>query len=109
MSGVMWEFMAPYISYAEDLAQMQKLAMIAAVAWNAAIMAEIGRADDVNNLVKAMQADAREDTMAVIGELIERKKRHFAENKRLIIKVNVTETGDGFHLAVAATMSGERP
>lgn len=63
----------------------------------------------MNNLVEAMPADAREDTVAVIGDLNERKKRHFAKNKRLIIKVNVTETGDGFHPAVAATMSGERP
>lgn len=107
MSDVIWQFMAPYISYAEDLASMQKLVTIAAIAWNAAIMSEEDSADFLGNMIETLPADVREDAAAVIGDLIRRKKRYFAQNKRLIVNMKVTDTGDGFHLAVAASMPGE--
>lgn len=106
-SIVIWQFIAPYSSYADDLASMQKLVMIAAIAWNAAIMAEEGSAGFLDRMIETLPADAREEGEAVIEELIRRKKRYFADNKRMIVNIKVTDTGDGFHLAVAASMPGQ--
>lgn len=106
VSDVIWQFIAPYSSYADDLASMQKLVTIAAIAWNAAIMSEEDSAGFLDRMIETFPADTREDAEAVIGDLIQRKKRYFATNKRLIVNMKVTDTGDGFHLVVASSMPG---
>ena len=58
----------------------------------------------VNNLPE----DIREDIARWIAEMIRRKNRYFADNRRAIVNVRVTDTGDGFPIAVASLMPGDR-
>ena len=47
---------------------------------------------------------ARAGLEHIINTLIKRKKRHFAECKRYIIRYKVLEAEDGWHLSVASTL-----
>ena len=40
----------------------------------------------------------------MVRALIARKQTLFSDNTRKIINIELTETGDGFHLAVASTL-----
>ncbi len=51
---------------------------------------------------KARQAKA--DARNIIDLLIAHKLAAFAGNTRGIIKIEITETADGYHLAVASTL-----
>ncbi len=107
MSDVMWQFIEPYTGFAEHLAEMERLVVIAAMAWNAAIMSDEDSEQFQQKMITSLPAEARENAKAVIEDLIQRKQRTFADNKRMIVNMKVTDTGDGFHLAVASFMPGD--
>jgi O6-methylguanine-DNA--protein-cysteine methyltransferase len=107
MSEVLGQFIEPYMDAAEDVASMQKLTTIAMVAWNAAILADDRRESFLDSILDAFPKKVRVDAARMIEEMIQRTNRYFADNRRQIVNVQVTDTGDGFHLAVASLMSGQ--
>ena len=106
MSEVLEDFVEPYLDYTGDVEPIKELMVIATVAWNAALMEGDMRASFLHDVLEAIPPDARDDTRGVIAELIQRKLKHFAAYRRLIASVQVTDTGDGFHLAVASFEPG---
>ncbi len=50
-----------------------------------------------------MPPDVRRDGQAILEERIQRKLRHFAGNRRLIVDYKLTQTPTGPHLAVIST------
>lgn len=107
MSEVLEQFIEPYMNAVEDVASMQKLVTIAVVAWNAAIMTEEQGNSLVDSILNTMPEEVRKDATQIITEMIQRKHRYFADNRRAIVNARVTDTGDGFHIAVASLMPSE--
>jgi hypothetical protein len=107
MSEVLEQFIEPYLGAVDDVTSMQKLTTLATVAWNAAILADDRRESFLDSIMDTFPKKARSDAARIIEEMIQRKNRYFADNRRQIVNVQVTDTGDGFHLAVASLMPGE--
>jgi hypothetical protein len=108
MSDVLEQFVEPYLKFARTADEHRKLFNLAALAWNAALLLP---RDHENMIAEAIGAgfagharQAQADAKNILDLLIARKRSHFADNTRRIIKVEVTETPDGFHLTVASTL-----
>ena len=106
MSEILQEFVEPYLQYTENVPQVEKLMVVASVAWNAALMEGDNRASLLQGMRESIPPDARDDTLAIIDGMIKRKLKHFAAYRRFVVSVQVTDTGDGFHLAVASLEPG---
>lgn len=108
MSDVLEQFVEPYLKFARTADEHRKLFNLATLAWNAALLPPGDRKKMIAEALGAsFAADARQaqaDAKNILDLLIARKLAHFAANTRRIIKVEVTETPDGFHLAVASTL-----
>ena len=109
MSKVLEEFVEPYLEFAQNRSQQEKLLTIAVVAWNMAIMPENKRQDMIDQLIKtALKGHgslAQQDTREIIDELIARKQKFFAKNKRYIVDFQLQGRGKQFDLSVASTLS----
>ncbi len=109
MSGVLLEFIEPYVKFADTDEAYRKLVTIAIVAWNAALLSPEKREEMINNLVKGMKMGfwERRDFRRIMGMMIKRKLEHFAENNRLIVNYELQDLGDQIHLSVASTLAKE--
>jgi len=109
MSEVLEEFVEPYLDFAQNRSEREKLFSIAVIAWNLAIMPEQGRQPLIDQVIKAglngNDLLAQQDTQEIIDELIARKQNFFAKNKRYIVDFQLQDTGRQFHLSVASTLS----
>lgn len=107
MSDVLLEFIAPYVQSAETEDAYRKLLTISIVAWNAALFAPGKRKVMINDLLKEMKLGfwERRDFHGVIEMMVERKLKHFAANKRLIVNYELEDLGDQIHLSVASTLA----
>lgn len=109
MSEVLEEFVEPYLDFAQNRNHREKLFSIAMVAWNLAIMPENERQPMIDQVLKAgLKGNdplAQQDTREIIDELIARKQKFFAKNKRYIIDFQLQDAGKRFHLSVASTLS----
>jgi acyl-CoA reductase-like NAD-dependent aldehyde dehydrogenase len=65
-------------------------------------MPEKKRSELINGTVGALPREARADVRQSIADLIERKKRHFAKIRRIVVDYESKETAGEFHLAVAS-------
>lgn len=104
MSDVLKRFIKPYAKRlgATDDAY-RRLVVVAVVAWNAAILGPDKEAEMLDDVEKTFPPDLREDFRQIVEEMVARKERHFANNRRLIIDCEVTDHGDEYHLAVIST------
>jgi hypothetical protein len=107
MSEVLEDFVEPYLEHADTLDAYRKLIGIAVIAWNAALLQGAEREkvleDAYRRLIPAADKQARADFQSIVEEMILRKERYFADNRRGILNYRVTEmpTGD-FFLSVAS-------
>jgi len=105
MSKVLLDFVAPYTASARSDEDFKKLVVLGLVAWNAALLPAEERQEPLANLAaKAAPSDTRADFQAIIGSMVERKEKYFAENRRLILAHHWTIAGNGPHLSVVSTM-----
>src|SRR4029453_9828098 len=91
MSEVLWEFLAPYTPLAPDREAMEKLLALAIAAWNVALFPGGERAQRLPELRGAVAAEAREDVLELIEEMVARKERAFAQHTRYILNYELTE------------------
>ncbi len=107
MSEVLLAFVEPYLEYATTRDAFERLIAIGALAWNAALAPPEGRHSLLDETSKSIEESAgKEDAevyRALVNDLIKRKERYFANNKRVIASYQVTEGKDKFHLAVASS------
>lgn len=108
MSEVLEEFVEPYLDFARNRNQREKLFGIAVAAWNLAIMPESDRQQMINRLIeqglKGNDPLAQQDTKEIIDEMICRKQALFADNKRYIVNFQLQDMGKTFHLSVVSTL-----
>jgi hypothetical protein len=99
--------MAPYRDEATTVHAYRALCAIAVLAWH------ISSRPDPENEQRIMKAIRRTDPpdpamfRAVITDLIERKKRLFPDDMRVIAGHEVSATREGFHLVVASANLGD--
>ncbi len=107
MSDVIEEFIEPYRQYADTPDMYRRLIATGIVAWNAALLQGAKRETFLRDMLKtiAPNADrqAQEDFDAIVREMIVRKERYFANNRRIILNYRATETPTGMTLVVASS------
>ena len=102
------QIIKPYTDDAPVFRSMQNLVTYACAAWNISISS-----DDEEKSVNALFAmlpikkKDREETLALLHALIERKRKLFPDVTRKIVDFKVTDRGDDFHIAVASTLPKE--
>jgi hypothetical protein len=105
MSEVLLDFIEPYKEFADTTEAMHRLIATALVAWNTALWPEAEQAEHLEQISKALPADTVDDFYAIVGAMIERKNRFFAEYTRLILDYELTDTGDSYHVSVISTLN----
>lgn len=108
MSEVLEDFVEPYLDFAQNRHQREKLFGIAVAAWNLALMPEAERPTMIEQLInQALQSNdplAQQDTREILQDLIQRKQTFFADNSRYIVDFQLQDLGQTFHLSVASTL-----
>ncbi len=108
MSDVLEQFVDPYLRFARTAEDHRKLFTLAALAWNAALLppgdCEKMIAEVLHASLPATGEQVKADAREIVGMLVLRKRLLFADNNRQIINFELTETADGFHLAVASSL-----
>jgi hemerythrin len=107
MSEVLLEFIEPYKKHATTPEAYRKLIALAVIAWDAALLEGSEKQNLITRSTETILGTAgeewRKDLQHILTMLIERKERHFADNKRYIIDYQVSETKDNYHLSVIST------
>ena len=103
MSEVLEAFIQPHMEFADTEESFKKIVTIAVVAWNLSLLPRSGQTKAMNEMLTSLPPEARADTRSVVRDLMRRKRRHFAEFRRMIIEFEAVDTKDGFHLTVIST------
>jgi len=107
MSEVLMDFIAPYKHVANTTEAMHKLITTALVAWNASLLPEEEQAGSVQQIAQALPDEAVDDFYAIVEEMTERKKRHFARYDRMIIDYELVDRGDDYHVTVMSLQNDQ--
>ncbi|MCP4415829.1 MAG: hypothetical protein GY805_04355 [Chloroflexi bacterium] len=109
MSDALEEVIAPFVEDVDTLEAMKNLVSLGALAWNFALQPAQEIKDELPKLVKGLTVEFEDSGMLikVINQLIERKRKLFPDVDRYIVSYEVEDTGDGWHLSVASTLSPE--
>jgi hypothetical protein len=104
MSEVLLDFVAPYMEAADSDEEVKKLVLLGLLAWNIALLPADVREESLPSLIaEAVPADVAAGFKEIIDHMIERKEKHFAENRRFVLAHHWTMTGKGPHLSVVST------
>jgi hypothetical protein len=109
MSEVLENFVSPYTDVAYNKQGLEMLFSMGILAWNIALMPEEKRIEMVNQAFSATMPNEDPESVAVgknlVTELIERKERLFADNRRMIMNFELQYVARGdYHISVASTM-----
>jgi hypothetical protein len=107
MSDIIIQFIKPYNDLAQTYEAQMKLVTVAIIAWNASLLPEDKARAMIDRVLDNLPLAEGEHTMDVIKQLMERKKRYFADYKRPVMDFQLTEDEDEFHLSVASLASVE--
>jgi hypothetical protein len=102
MSEVIIEFLEPYQEYATTYETQRILTMLGLSAWNASLLSEDEAQAMIDDITKAQPRAVRKKMIGIIEELMERKKKYFAEYTRPVIDYHLADDGDEWHLSVAS-------
>ncbi len=112
MSEVLEEFVEPYVEFADNRGQRQRLLEVAVLAWNLALLPEAERQTMLEEAIEQAtlidDALARQDIQEILDELIERKLTYFGDIRRLIVEFELKDTGREYQLSVASLMEDEQ-
>ena len=105
MSEVILRFAEPFKD--NDGLVPRAMLEIAIILWNASFMpSDMQRkaVEDVVNVFPRDDSGARRDMLRTVHMLLERKKQHFSDNKRMIMDYHITESAHGIHVDVVSTV-----
>jgi len=57
-------------------------------------------------MTEALPEETHEDFYAIVGEMIERKEKHFAQCDRTIVDYELVDHGHDYHLTVIFSVGG---
>jgi hypothetical protein len=109
MSEVLIDFVNPYIDSIETDEQRKTLYNTAMLAWNLSfvalgqqsLMLEKAIAQICTPGNPSIQTELKER----INQMITRKLKHFADNQRRIMEIQISDYGEQYHLSVASTLT----
>ena len=106
MSDAISQIIKPYVNDAPDYNSFNTLVTFACLAWNTSILPEEQRNEAIGKMVDVIpgKMEDRFDTLALLAELMERKRKIFPNITRVIMEYKVTDTGNDFHIAIASTL-----
>ena len=105
MSEVILRFAEPFKD--NDGLVPRAMLEIAIILWNASFMpSDMQRkaVDDIVNVFPRDDSEARREILRTAHMLLERKKQHFSDNKRMIMDYHITESAHSIHLDVVSTI-----
>jgi hypothetical protein len=105
MSEVILRFAEPFKD--NDGLVPKAMLEIAIILWNASFMpSDMQRkaVEDVVNVFPRDNSEARRKMLLTAHMLLERKKQHISDNKRMIMDYHITESAHSIHLDVMSTM-----
>ncbi len=104
MSQVLTRFAEPYVRHAHSDKTYRTLMTLAVGAWNVSLLEPEKQADFLASLTGILPLPTRQkDLHDILLEMIERRKRFFADNHRFILEHQLTLVDGEFHLAVIST------
>ena len=80
---------------------------MAIIIWNASFMPRDMQRKALEDIINVLPRDAREarrEMLLIVHMLLERKKKYFSNNKRLIMDYHITESAHSIHLDVVSTI-----
>ena len=106
MSDAISQLIKPYIDEAPDYNSFNNLVAFACLAWNTSILPEEKRDEALQKMLAVIPAGMRDrfDIIALLTELMERKRKLFPNISRVIVEHKVTDLGNDFHIAIASTL-----
>ncbi len=107
MSEVLRQFVEPYWHIPDDEESMRKLITTALVAWQVALLPVAERAEHLAAIAKALPEETHADFYTIVGEMVERKEKHFAQYDQTIIDYDLIDSGSGYELTVISLLPGE--
>jgi hypothetical protein len=105
MSDVIHRFAEPLQD--EDGDVPPNMIRFAILVWNASILKKGEREEiikDIENVLPDPDEEMREIMISIIDMLLERKEKHFSDNKRFILDYHITETDNRVDLDVVSTL-----
>lgn len=108
MSEILGMFIAPYTEDATNYHILDMLVRTAVLAWNAALLDAKTQREFLRD-AKKTTGSKNEDFIALVIELMARKRLLFAGNRRFIVSCKVVDTGRGYQLLVVSTLTEDSP
>jgi len=105
MSEVILRFAEPFKD--NDGLVPRAMLEIAIILWNASFMPKDMQRkalEDVVNVFPRDDSEARREMFLIVNMLLERKKQHFSDNKRMIMDYHITESAHSIYLDVMSTV-----
>ena len=105
MSEVILRFAEPFKDH--DGLIPRAMLEIAIILWNASFMpSDMQRkaVEDVVNVLPSENTEARRELFVIAQRLLERKKRYFSDNQRMIMDYHITESAHSIHVDVMSTV-----
>jgi hypothetical protein len=106
ISGALTKIIEPYRQFANNKPQLEKLLLVAMVAWNTTVVPENDAKKLLKMLIGQMKMSDVEDQAFFIGliaEFVSRKQQFYPNDKRLIVSTTVRETKGRFDIQAAST------
>jgi len=111
MSDAISKLIEPYRNDAPDYNSFNNLVTFACIAWNTSILPEEKRDEALQKMLEVIPGKIKDrfDIVALLTELIQRKRKLFPNVSRMIMEHKVTDLGNDFHIAIASTLEKEGP
>jgi hypothetical protein len=106
MSDVILRFAAPLLHGADGIVDKNVIRFAIGV-WNASLLPKPAQAKALKSIVAILPAgdhDARRELVAAMFTLLTRKQTYFADNTRVILDYQITQSGYMLHLDVVSTL-----
>ena len=106
MSDVILRFAEPLLRSPHGVISKNVIRFAIAV-WNVSLLPKDEQSEALKPIVTMLpedDQDARYELLAAIGMLLARKQRYFANNTRVILDYQITESPDTLHLDVISTV-----
>jgi len=110
MSEVILEFAEPLMHRCENDDQQKKIIALSIVAWNISCLPENQQEQSKKEAVKKfLSGDIKAQLFIedLLNYLLERKKKYFSHDKRVVINYQICELDDTFNLMVASSVLQE--
>lgn len=107
MSAVLGHFIEPYVHLTKTREAYEGLVTVAAVAWNTTLFSPEEGEELLRKTEKNLPKDSRQGFHDLVTEMMERKRRYFADNQWMILSYEITVLPGEYRLAVLSALPTE--